>query len=335
MPTVSVIMPVYNVARYVRDSIHSVLAQTFTDFELIIVDDGSTDASPDICRSFDDPRIEIIRQANRGLAGARNTGIRAARGRYVALLDSDDLWQAEKLAAHVAHLDANPDVGVSFDRSTFIDDDGRPLGIVQSPRLRDISPAHVLLRNPIGNGSAPMFRREVFEDIATPGPDGELRWFDESFRQSEDIECWVRIALSTRWKFQGLDAVLTLYRVSDSGLSANIERQLESWERMMEKTRSRWPAFVEQWSRLARAYQLRYLARRAVRQRQRGLALTLVRRALAEDWTILPREPKRTLGTLAAITLLNVLPKAGYERIEGLALRFARPARTSDEARTR
>jgi len=110
MPTVSVVMPIYNVERFVASSIESVLAQTFTDFELILVDDGSTDSSPDICRQYRDPRIRIVSQANRGLPGARNTGIRNATGEFVAIIDSDDLWRPEKLARHVAHLRARPEV---------------------------------------------------------------------------------------------------------------------------------------------------------------------------------------------------------------------------------
>ena len=89
-PLISVVMPVFNVERYVAEAIGSVLAQSFADFELIIVDDGGKDRSMEICRSFGDPRIRIVSQANRGLAGARNSGILAARGEFVALLDSDD-----------------------------------------------------------------------------------------------------------------------------------------------------------------------------------------------------------------------------------------------------
>ena len=103
-PRISVVMPVYNVEDYVGAAIESVLSQSFTDFELIIVDDGGTDDSIAICRGFTDPRICIISQANRGLAGARNTGIAAARGDYVALLDSDDRWHASKLMMHFIHL---------------------------------------------------------------------------------------------------------------------------------------------------------------------------------------------------------------------------------------
>ncbi|MEO1554760.1 MAG: glycosyltransferase family A protein, partial [Pseudomonadota bacterium] len=152
-PTVSVIMPVYNTAKYVEAAIQSVLAQTFTQFELLIIDDAGSDGSIDLCRAIDDPRIRIISQANRGLAGARNTGIRNARGQYIALLDSDDLWEPRKLERHVEHLRLAPHIGVSYAASKLIDEDGHLLRIVQRPKLKRVSPRDVFLRNPIGNGS--------------------------------------------------------------------------------------------------------------------------------------------------------------------------------------
>jgi len=158
-PRVSVVMPVYNVEAYVAEAIQSVLAQTFTDFELIIVDDGGTDASLAICRSFSDPRITIVSQRNRGLAGARNTGIAAARGEFVALLDSDDRWLPEKLMLHVIHLDNASAIGVSYAPSRFIDTAGKPLRIVQRPKLHGVSAQDIFCRTPVGNGSAPVLRR--------------------------------------------------------------------------------------------------------------------------------------------------------------------------------
>ena len=140
-PIVSVVMPVYNVEAYVAEAIDSVLAQTLPDFELIIVDDGGHDRSLEICRSYHDARIRIVSQSNRGLAGARNTGIAAARASYVAFLDSDDRWLPEKLALHVIHLDNNPSDGVSFSPSRFIDCDGSPMRLKQTPKLQGIKPA--------------------------------------------------------------------------------------------------------------------------------------------------------------------------------------------------
>lgn len=323
MPQVSVIVPVYQVEAYIAATIESVLKQTFTDFELLIIDDGGQDRSIEICRSFTDPRIKIISQANRGLAGARNGGIRQAQGEYLAFLDGDDLWLPEKLARHVAHLDANQDVGISFSYSAFIDQDGQPLGIYQTPQLTNIDPAHVICRNPISNGSTPVIRRQVLSDIGfsvTIGGEIETWYFDETFRQSEDIECWLRIALTTAWEIAGVGEVLTLYRVNTGGLSANIENQLAAWERVISKTRSYAPDFIAKWESLARAYQLRYLARRAVRMRAGNTAVDLMNRALQSDSRILWQEPKRTVLTLAASYFVKALPISIYLWLENRAM---------------
>ncbi|MDS3859216.1 glycosyltransferase [Thermosynechococcaceae cyanobacterium BACA0444] len=323
MPKVSVIVPVYQVEAYIADTIGSILGQTLTDFEVLLVDDGGQDRSIEICHSFTDPRIKIISQANRGLAGARNTGIRQAQGDYLAFLDGDDLWLSEKLAHHVAHLDANHHVGISFSYSAFIDQDGQPLGIYQTPQLTDIDPVQVICRNPISNGSTPVIRRQVLSDIgfpATIGDEIETWYFDETFRQSEDIECWLRIALTTSWQIAGLGEVLTLYRVNTGGLSANIENQLAAWERVITKTRSYAPDFIGKWESLARAYQLRYLARRAVRMRVGKTAVDLIKRAFQSDARILWQEPKRTLLTLAAAYFVKTLPESIYLWLENQAM---------------
>lgn len=318
----SVIMPCYNVAPFVAEAIHSVLRQSFRDFELIMVDDGSTDETATICSRFLGHNVHLVSQTNRGLAGARNSGIRAAKGEYIALLDSDDVWHPRKLERHLALLEANPELGISFDPSTFMDDRGALLGIVQKPRLIGIDACHVLTRNPIGCGSAPVIRRAALDEIRFDGANGDC-WFDEGFRQSEDIELWVRLALTTSWQIAGLEQSLTFYRVSDRGLSANISKQLESWEKMVVKTAGYAPDFIARWGRLARAYQLRYLARRAVRSRDGRLALRLLGRSLAANWSISLREPRRTLATLGAASLLSLLPRRLYEFIERCAMGLA------------
>lgn len=323
MPKVTVIIPVYNVETLVSKTLQSVLQQTYQDFEILVVNDGSTDGSLAICQGFTDPRIRIVSQSNRGLAGARNTGIRHAQGEYLAFLDSDDLWLPEKLEKHIQHLDNSPEVGVSFSRSRFIDEAGQDIGIYQMPKLTDITPAHLFCRNPIGNGSAVVLRREVLGEIKfEENLYGEVEsfYFDDSFRQSEDIECWLRIALQTTWKIEGIPDALTLYRVNMGGLSANILNQYAAWERIITKTLTYNPDFIAQWGDKARAYQLRYLARRAARQRSPQMATQLLHRALATDWRILLEEPRRTLLTLAAAYSLWLLPKPAYQALEAIVM---------------
>ncbi len=324
MPKVSVIVPVYNVERYVGAAIQSVLEQTFQDFEILIVDDASPDQSIAVCRRFDDDRIRIIQQANRGLAGARNTGIRNAQGEYLAFLDSDDLWTVDKLEKHVAHLDRYPEVGLSYCRSAFIDQEGEPLHYHQMPKLKDITPVHLLCRNPVGNGSAPVIRKQTldaiqFMDDLHGSP--EVCYFDEHLRQSEDIECWLRIALKTNWTLEGLPEPLTLYRVNVGGLSASLFKQLASWEKVIEKTHGYAPRLIDQWGSLARAYQLRYLSRRAVQLRDAKLAMKLIHEAISTDLRIVVQEPQRTGLTLLAAWVLAFVPSGFFQRLEAFGMR--------------
>ena len=120
----------------------------------------------DIVARYDDPRFRVIEKENGGLNSARNAGIRNARGKYIAFLDADDLWRPTMLEKNVAHLDSDPDLGVSFTPSALIDEQSRPLGLRQRPKLNGITARDVICRNPLGNGSAGVFRREVFDGIA-------------------------------------------------------------------------------------------------------------------------------------------------------------------------
>jgi len=309
MPLASVIVPAFNVAGTLPATLNALLAQTFHDFEIIVVDDGSTDATADILKTYQDtPDFRVITQRNRGLAGARNTGIAEARGMFVGFCDADDIWSPGKLGAHIAHLQDAPYVGVSYSGSALIDDDGHAMGIFQRPRLKDITAAHIFKRNPIGNGSAPVIRKTVFDSIAyRPAAETKRDWyFDETFRQSEDIECWMRIALKTNWVFEGIPGDLTHYRISPGGLSAATEEQLASWERMVDKLAQQSPKFFAKHTKAARAYQFRYLARRAISDKDTGRALDLIKQSLKQSRLPLWEEPCKSLTTIAATLVLHV-----------------------------
>lgn len=321
-PIVSVVMPVYNVEDYVEAAVESVLAQTYERLELLIIDDGGSDRSVELCRAFGDRRIRIISQKNRGLAGARNTGIRYARGELIAFLDSDDLWHPQKLARHLEHLSKRPQVGVSYSGAKLIDEGGAPIGLDQQPKLTGVEASDIFQRNPVSNGSTPVIRRTVFNQIARPSSrhQGEEEWFDEHLRQSEDIDCWLRIALQTDWAFEGIAGALTGYRVNAGGLSANIDKQFDSWIYVRNKVRKIAPAFARRWEAPAEAFQLRYLARRAVRMRDPGLALDLALRAVRKAPVSLLGEPVKTITTLGAALVLKLVPGKAYERLEALAI---------------
>ncbi|WP_299307716.1 glycosyltransferase family A protein [uncultured Croceicoccus sp.] len=325
LPRMSVVMPVYNVEAYVEEAIRSVLDQSFTDFELIVVDDGGNDNSLTLVRGFDDPRIRIVSQPNRGLPGARNTGIANARAPYVALLDSDDRWNREKLMLHYIHLEANPDVGVSFSGSRLIDCNGNVLRVAMKPKLNAITARDILCRNPVGNGSAPVIRRSALDAVAFPHPTeaGRTCWFDESFRQSEDIELWVRMIARHGIRFDGIAGQLTDYRIIGGALSANVVQQYASWARMMDALRGTAPDLVAQFGDTARAYQLRYLARRCVQLGNGTLGHDFMRRAIRSDRRILVQEPIKSLTTWAAV---HVARLAGPDRFRAIARPYMKAA---------
>ncbi|WP_323751037.1 glycosyltransferase family 2 protein [Marinobacter sp.] len=319
MPKVSVIMPVYNVASFVAQAVQSVLDQSFPDFELLIVDDCSPDNSIAICEAFSDDRIRIVKHTvNRGLAGARNTGIRNAEGKYLAFLDSDDYWDMEKLRLHVQHLDENPHIGISFSRSAFVDEHGAPTRFYQMPKLTDITPEHLFCRNPIGNGSAPVIRKATFDQIGYQSwfeGEPEIRYFDSELRRSEDIECWLRVSLQTGWTIAGIPQPLTYYRLNAGGLSAVLDKQLESWEEVALVTATYAPTFVTKHYPHAKAYQLRYLSRQAIRLRDGRASVDLFRKSMLTSKKPLREEFGRTLTTGVAAYILRMIPTF-YRTIE-------------------
>lgn len=324
LPTVSVVIPMFNVDKYIAQSIKSVLNQSFRHFELILVDDGCSDNTLNVAKQFDDPRIRVIHQKNRGLSGARNTGIGAARGIYVALLDADDYWAQDKLLKHVQHLNDNPKVGVSYCPSLFVNEQSELLGIGQFPKLSDISKQHIFCRNPVGNGSAAVIRRSLLDEIGYFGiKEDKYRtmYFNENLRQSEDIELWTRIAISTHWHFEGIAEPLTFYRVNDCGLSANLEKQFAYWQQAVKLNEDKDPDFFKCYYQLAKAYQLRYMARRAVQTPSRLNGVKFIHKALLCDFRILFQEPSRTCITFAS-AWLKLLPEWLYGRIEHLAMGY-------------
>lgn len=322
MKLVSVIILIYNSENYIAAALESVLAQTYKNIEILLIDDGSPDNSIEICQQFNDPRIRIIRQQNCGLPGARNTGIRQAKGDYLAFIDGDDLWEPEKLAQHVNHLAHSPQVGVSFSRSAFIDETGKFLGTYQTPKLKSITPSYLLRCNPVGNGSAAVVRREVFLAIAFPdNRDGIAEcYFDEQFRHSGgDVDLWLRVLLQTDWQIEGIPEALTLYRIHSDGLSAQLNRQLADGEQLIAKIHTYATQLNENWEAVTKAYHLRYLARSAIRWKSDAIAVRLMHQAISTYWCIVLESPRQTIMTLIAAYLLLLVPRHLHAQLKFLA----------------
>jgi glycosyltransferase involved in cell wall biosynthesis len=302
-PTFSVILPCFNAAETLWTALTSVLGQSDGDFEVIVVDDGSTDGSHAAAAELAavDPRITVIRQANAGPSATRNRGIACARGRFVAFLDADDRWHMGKLAAHRAHLEGDESIGVSFARVQFFDPRLTAPGRVSSAEGR-LSLIDLLGENPVCTTSNMVVRRELFALVGG---------FDETLRHAEDQEWLVRVLTGSSWEIEGIDDVLVDYRTSDEGLSADLERMLGGWEAMLGHARTRAPQTVAAVEPRARALYHRYLARRALRL---GKPAATAARHLAtalrcDTLGLLVERPRRTLLTAIAVAASLVMPR--------------------------
>jgi glycosyltransferase involved in cell wall biosynthesis len=193
LPRVSVIIPAYNAARFLPQAIDSVLAQTFGDVELLVVDDGSTDETPAVVARYDDPRVRYLRHArNRGLPAARNTGIRHARGELIAFLDADDYWLPEKLAVQVEAL-RDPAVDVCCVAAFYRLPDGTVVVSRAEQLTGDDLCRMLLFRAAVpGSGSSVIARRRCFAEVGL---------FDETMVALEDRDMWLRLAMRYRFAF--------------------------------------------------------------------------------------------------------------------------------------
>ena len=182
--TVSVVIPLYNAAEVIAATIRSVLAQTWTDYEILVIDDGSTDGSADVIRTFGD-RVRYHRFENAGVAKSRNRGIGLSRGMYIALLDHDDLWDPTKLEKQVGVLEARPEVGLVYTGIVHLERDGRPREKFPSGPSSRFYQLFVKGFGP--TPSAAMLRRSVIEQVGG---------FDERFGSAglDDHEFWPRVA---------------------------------------------------------------------------------------------------------------------------------------------
>lgn len=220
-PRVSVIVPAYNAAVYLPYALESVLRQGYPDWEIVLVNDGSTDqtsAVADAYRARLQDRFQYIYQPNRGLPAARNTGIRAARGEFIALLDADDVWLPHRLERSVRIMDAEPATGLVHARVMRINAQGTITGQLKvDPKYMSGRIAHNLYaRRAHIVCPTVMFRKSCLELSG---------WFDEAMQATEDRDLWFRIALHYPITF--IDEVLAHYRLSPSSMTSNLDRLLK------------------------------------------------------------------------------------------------------------
>jgi glycosyltransferase involved in cell wall biosynthesis len=190
-PQVTVITPAYNVGKYIGEAVDSVLRQTFTEFEYLVIDDGSTDDTAAIAlkHAANDPRFNLVTVPNSGPGAARNVGIRQSQAKYIAFLDGDDRWHRSFLASQVSLIQSlPPNVGAVFCRSRMILENGTPV-FVQWQRAGSYDFDDFLVQNdPARNGSSLLIRRSCFDEVGD---------FNEAMPSAQDFDMWLRIALES------------------------------------------------------------------------------------------------------------------------------------------
>jgi len=207
-PSISVIIPCFNTGHYLKEALFSVVNQTFTNWEVIIVDDGSTDNTRDIAAEFKDSRIQYIFQKNRGLSAARNTGIRAATSEYIALLDADDIWKINYLEKMINVLNDHSEEIACYCGFIYIDPEGNQIGM---PQLRVVPTnkfSKVILKQNWLIPSSVIFRRQVIDEVG---------FFDESLHAVEDWDMWMK--MSTKGSFVCVPQYLVKYRLHNTNMS--------------------------------------------------------------------------------------------------------------------
>jgi glycosyltransferase involved in cell wall biosynthesis len=229
-PLVSVILPAYNSERFLHKAIESILNQAYRNFELLLINDGSTDSTRQIMQSFSDERIRIIdNHGNKGLVYSFNTGIEQAKGKYIARMDADDISYPERFAVQVDWLERNPSTSIVAAYIEFIDEEDKPAGtwpldrkVITYKEIRHMLPRENCIAHPTVMGRADVFRQFMYMP----------------YQKTEDYDLWLRIA-TAGLVIEKIPQVLLKYRVHQSSYTSSKlrKRNNPSWQVFMGKYR--------------------------------------------------------------------------------------------------
>ena len=279
MPLISVIVPVYNGEKTIRETIESALAQSLSDFELIVINDGSQDSTLDVLASIQDPRIKIFSYPNAGLSASRNRGISQSSGEFIAFLDADDLWTPDKLEAQLTALQENPNAAVAYSWTDFIDETSQFLKPGPHFTISGDVYAELLRGNFLANGSNPLIRRQALIKVGS---------FDVSFSGVADWELYLRLA--THYHFVAVPSPQILYRLSANSMSTNLFKQEADSIQFIEQAYAQAPESLQHLKKECFGFLYQYLIYKALEGspgRQKGL------KAAKLLWNYIKNAPSR------------------------------------------
>lgn len=249
MPVISVIIPAYNGEHTILETIQSVQNQTFSDFEIIVIDDGSTDRTLELLYSIKDDRLKVFPYSNGGVATSRNRGIAQASGEFLTFLDQDDLWAPDKLALQLEALLQHPEAGVAYSWTYFMEDrDGQRL-LHKGESLffeGDVYP-EILVHNFIASGSNVLVRKSAIDEIGG---------FDCGCPDAADWDYWLRLA--AKWPFVVVPQFQIYYRRSSNSMSSKTERVKQACFLVLNKAYQAAPAELQHLKQKSLAWVYRY-----------------------------------------------------------------------------
>ncbi len=297
-PYFSVIMPVYNAQNHLRETVQSVLDQSCTDFEMIMIDDGSNDNSLAIMLDManHDDRLKVISKNNQGVSKTRNMGAEIAKGAFLAFLDADDLWRSQKLAMHYALHHRNPSIDASYAQIAFVETDN-----IESPKTystvldQPLTINEIVAENPVCTTSNLVVSRAIFLSLGG---------FDEAMSHAEDQELLARM-VDDGHIVRGIDTYLVDYRLSPDGLSVNLPAMYDGWKTLAHQYST------SEDLKYAEAIFLRYLSRRALRSGAPSkVALQYAIKGLSSDSHAFFKDKKRGWLTLISASVGMLLPRS-------------------------
>lgn len=262
-PNVSVVVPVYNGATTVKQTIESVLQQTYQNFEIIVVNDGSQDETLAVISSIQDERIKVFSYSNAGLSASRNHGFARACGEFVAFLDADDLWTNDKLELQLKALEQNPQAFVAYSWTDHIDECGKFLRPASYTSLNGNIYERLLIGNFLACGSNTLIRTQALKEVGG---------FDESLNSAEDWDMWLRLA--ARYEFVVVPRPQVLYRISPYSMSANISKMETASLQVIERAYSQAPKSLQHLKKQSLGFLYKFLMSKALQdcmKKQRGL----------------------------------------------------------------
>ncbi len=280
MPLISVIIPVYNGESTIQETIESVLKQTFPNFELIVIDDGSQDSTLRIISTVQDPRIKVFSYLNAGVSTSRNRGLSHATGDFISFIDADDLWTPDKLESQLKALQENPNAAVAYSWTDWIDRSNQLLGRGSYlPEQGDVF-AKLLLNDFVASGSNCLIRQEALAEVGD---------FDREVAPAEDWDMWLRLAI--RYEFVLVPSAQILYRISPNSASFNVWKMEASSLRVIEKAFAIAPESLQHLKRQSLGNRYKYLTFKALEgtpDRKKGLvAIRFLLQAISNDPALL------------------------------------------------